>query len=109
MNKSYELYRKYKRLNEEELTQLQQDYRDYFSKMMELYRVKDPSDFTDEKKQSEFFDNVNKNWNNGKGVITGWEEKVKKQLGESKQLLKKKLLESKLRKLIQFELQKHTK
>jgi len=49
-----------------ELSQLQQDYRKFFGDLLDKYDVESPADLTDEQK-IDFFNNINKNWQSGKG------------------------------------------
>jgi len=50
----------------QELSQLQKDYRKFFADMLKKFNAESPADLTDEQK-SEFFDAINKWWENGKG------------------------------------------
>ena len=51
----------------EELSNLQTEYREYFKFMLECYEVKSPSKLSEAKKK-EFFDNIKKYWTKGKGA-----------------------------------------
>ena len=58
-NESYEL--------NEELSDLQVEYRKFFKFMLDCYGVKSPSKLSEEKKK-EFFKNIKKYWVKGQGV-----------------------------------------
>jgi hypothetical protein len=48
---------------------LQNNYRDFFSKLLELYGIKSPLEFKHKEKLSEkFYKDVEKGWANGKGL-----------------------------------------
>jgi hypothetical protein len=64
--KNIKTFEQYNILNEE-LSQLQKDYREYFKFMLKCYDVKSPKLLSEDKKK-EFFDNVSKYWVKGKGV-----------------------------------------
>lgn len=51
----------------EELSDLQKEYREYFRFMLDCYDISSPTKLSEEKKK-EFFDNVKKYWVKGKGV-----------------------------------------
>lgn len=52
----------------EELSDLQIEYRKYFKSILDCYDVKSPSKLSEEKKK-EFFDNVKKYWVKGEGSV----------------------------------------
>jgi hypothetical protein len=57
----------------EELSDLQVEYRKYFKFMLDCYGVKSPSKLPDEKKK-EFFHNIKKYWTKGKGVTKDFDK-----------------------------------
>lgn len=59
----------------EKLSPLQSEYKDFFKKMMHKYGI-NKLDELDGDKEKEFYSNVNKYWDNGKGEVKGWEDKV---------------------------------
>lgn len=54
-------------LNEKELSELQKSYRDYFGAKMKKFGVKSPAELSEEKKK-EFFNEITKDWEKGKGA-----------------------------------------
>jgi hypothetical protein len=56
----------------EELSNLQEEYRKFFKFMLDCYNVKSPSALPDNKKK-EFFENIKKYWIKGKGVTKDYE------------------------------------
>jgi len=92
--KALKIYKKLRRLNEEELSPLRKEYMSYFDKMMDLFGVDSPADFKDEEKEKEFYMTIKMNWDKGVGAEKGWEDKVRVQLGLDK------LEEQKLRRYI---------
>lgn len=68
-------------------SKLQNDYRDFFSKMLEIYGVKSPSEFKNDKSKAEkFYDDIKKGWNNGEGISQYGKELIEKgkKIDESK-------------------------
>lgn len=63
--KDFKQYNESLQVNEK-LSDLQKEYREYFTFILDCYDVKSPAKLSDDKK-SEFFDNVNKYWTKGKG------------------------------------------
>jgi len=57
----------------EELSDLQTAYREYFKFMLDCYDVKSPSKLPEAKKK-EFFDNIKKYWTKGKGVTKDFDK-----------------------------------
>ena len=53
-------------INEVKLSPLQKEYRDYFSKKMEEYEVKNPAELPD-KEKIKFFNDIADGWENGVG------------------------------------------
>lgn len=51
----------------EQKSDLQKSYQDYFQKKLKKFGVKSPADLDDEKKK-EFFNEISKDWESGKGV-----------------------------------------
>ncbi len=75
------MIKNWKQFNEslnEELSNLQKEYREYFKFMLDCYDVKSPSKLSDEKKK-EFFDNIKKYWVKGQGVTKDL-EKIKEDI-----------------------------
>ena len=60
------LFEEFNNINEE-LSNLQEEYRRYFKFMLDCYNVKSPSKLPDNKKK-EFFANIKKYWVKGKGA-----------------------------------------
>ena len=55
-------------INEQQLSELQKEYREYFKYILNnCYDEKSPAKLSEEKKK-EFFDNINKYWVKGKGA-----------------------------------------
>lgn len=80
------MIKNFKEFNEsvnEKLSDLQKEYREYFKFMLKCYKVKSPSDLSEEKKK-EFFDNVKKYWTKGKGVTKEFDKIEKELCGEKK-------------------------
>lgn len=83
--KNIKTFEQYTDIVNEELSQLQKDYREYFKFMLKCYDIKSPKLLSEEKKK-EFFDNVSKYWIKGKGISKDYEkiendicgEKIKK-------------------------------
>lgn len=60
-------------------SKLQNDYRDFFSKMLEIYGVKSPAEFKDDKSKAEkFYEDIKKGWNNGEGISQYGKELIDK-------------------------------
>lgn len=60
-------------------SKLQNEYRDFFSKMLEIYGVKSPAEFKDDKSKAEkFYDDIKKGWNNGEGISQYGKELISK-------------------------------
>ncbi len=57
----------------EELSELQKEYREYFKFMLDCYDTTSPSKLSEEKKK-EFFKNIKKYWVKGKGVTKDLEK-----------------------------------
>ena len=55
------------KMNEEDLSPLQKQYRDYFSCMMKKYGVDSPADFKDDETKRKFFNDVSVYWKVGVG------------------------------------------
>lgn len=49
-------------------SKLQDDYKEFFTHLLELYEVKSPNSIKDEERKKEFFNNVNKGWVKGNGL-----------------------------------------
>ena len=62
----------------EELSDLQVEYRKYFKFMLDCYGVKSPSKLSEDKKK-EFFHNIKKYWVKGKGVTKDF-DKIEKEV-----------------------------
>lgn len=80
------MIKKYKEYNDglnEKLSNLQQEYREFFKFMLDCYGVKSPSKLSDENKK-EFFNNVNKYWTKGKGATKALEQIKKDICGKEK-------------------------
>jgi hypothetical protein len=67
----------------EELSELQKEYRKYFKHMLECYDVQSPSKLSENKKK-EFFENIKKYWVKGKGATKDLEDIKKIICGEEK-------------------------
>ena len=61
-----------------EASELQKSYQDYFKAKLDKYGVDSPADLDDEKKK-EFFNEITKEWEKGKGVKPEVKEKVEKE------------------------------
>ena len=57
----------------EELSTLQQEYREFFRFMLDCYDVKSQAQLSDDKKK-EFFNNISKYWVKGKGLTKDLED-----------------------------------
>ena len=80
------MIKKYKEYNEdlnEKLSNLQEEYREFFKFMLDCYEVKSPAKLSDEKKK-EFFNNIDKYWTKGKGASKDLEEIKKNICGKEK-------------------------
>ena len=49
-------------------SKLQDDYREFFTHLLDLYEVKSPNSIKDEECKKEFFNKVNKGWVKGSGL-----------------------------------------
>ena len=68
----------------EELSELQKEYRKYFKFMLDCYDVTSPSKLSEEKKL-EFFDNIKKYWVKGEGYTKDLEDIKIEICGEEKE------------------------
>lgn len=76
-----------------EASELQKSYQDYFKAKLDKFGAESPADLDDEKKK-EFFNEITKEWEKGKGVKPEVKEKVEKETkkaeeGETKESSKK--------------------
>lgn len=60
-------------LNEQQLSDLQKEYREYFKAMLKKYDVTSPSKLSDEKKK-EFFNEVKVGWVKGRGITAKYKK-----------------------------------
>lgn len=65
----------------EELSNLQQEYREFFRCMLDCYDIKSPSSLSVSKKK-EFFNNISKYWVKGKGLTKDLEDIKEEICGE---------------------------
>jgi len=65
----------------EELSNLQKEYREFFRAMLDCYEVTSPTKLSDEKKK-EFFNDISKYWVKGKGLTKSLEDIKKDICGE---------------------------
>ena len=60
-------------------SKLQNDYREFFSKMLEFYGVKSPAEFKNSKDVAEkFYSDIKKGWTNGEGISKYGKELIEK-------------------------------
>jgi len=60
-------------------SKLQEDYRDFFSKVLCLHGVKSPLEFKNSKDKAEkFYDDIKKGWSKGNGLTEYGKELIKK-------------------------------
>lgn len=62
-------------INEKELSELQKSYREYFASKMQKFGVKSPAELDDAKKK-EFFNEITKDWEKGKGATEAGKKDV---------------------------------
>jgi len=67
-----------------EQSELQKSYQEYFKAKLAKFNVESPADLDDEKKK-EFFNDIAKDWEKGKGVKPGAEEKMKEENAEAEE------------------------
>jgi hypothetical protein len=61
-----------------EASELQKSYQDYFTAKLKKYGAESPADLDDEKKK-EFFNEITKEWDKGKGVKPEFKEEIEKE------------------------------
>jgi hypothetical protein len=71
-----------------EKSDLQKSYQDYFSAKLQKFGVKSPAELDSEKKK-EFFNEITKEWERGKGVKPEVKEKIEKEKAEAEEAEKK--------------------
>lgn len=71
-----------------EASELQKSYQEYFKAKLKKYGANSPADLDDEKKK-EFFNEITKEWEKGKGVKPEVKEKIEKEKKEADEAEKK--------------------
>lgn len=67
MKKFSDVIETIRKVNEQELSDLQKSYREYFTDKLKKFDAESPADLNDEQKK-EFFNEIKKDWEKGKGV-----------------------------------------
>lgn len=67
MKKFSDVIETIRKVNEQELSDLQKSYREYFTDKLKKFEAESPADLNDEQKK-EFFNEIKKDWEKGKGV-----------------------------------------
>lgn len=74
---------------EEEKAGKQDEYTKFFKTLLKKYDVNSPADLTDDKKK-DFFDEISKGWNKGKGLTSSGEKVIDESVNESTDINEKK-------------------